>query len=71
MGKTFEKQIRTIENQWERQIGVLKNLKQTKATTYKSDDDDDDDDDDQTSISKEIYNEILEERTDKILKMSK
>ena len=68
MGKTFEKQIRTIENQWERQIDVLKNLKQTKATTYKSDDDDDDD---QTSISKEIYNEILEERTDKILKMSK
>ena len=67
MGKTFEKQIRTIENQWERQIDVLKNLKQTKATTYKSDDDDDD----QTSISKEIYNEILEERTDKILKMSK
>ena len=50
MGKTFEKQIRTIENQWERQIDVLKNLKQTKATTYKSDDDDDD----QTSISKEI-----------------
>ena len=67
MGKTFEKQIRTIENQWERQIDVLKNLKQTKATTYKSDDDNDD----QTSISKEIYNEILEERTDKILKMSK
>ena len=67
MGKTFEKQIRTIENQWERQIDVLKNLKQTKATTYKSDDDDDD----QTSISKEIYNERLEERTDKILKMSK
>ena len=67
MGKTFEKQIRTIENQSERQIDVLKNLKQTKATTYKSDDDDDD----QTSISKEIYNEILEERTDKILKMSK
>ena len=65
MGKTFEKQIRTIENQWERQIDVLKNL---TATTYKSDDDDDDD---QTSISKEIYNEILEERTDKILKMSK
>ena len=47
-------------------------MKQTKATTYKSDDDDDDDDDDdQTSISKEIYFEILEERTDKILKMSK
>ena len=65
MGKTFEKQIRTIENQWERQIDVLKNL---TATTYKSDDDDDDD---QTSISKEIYNEILEKRTDKILKMSK
>ena len=50
-----------------KQIDALKDLKpkeQTKALTYKSDDD-------KTSISKEIYDEILEERIDAILKMSK
>ena len=47
---------------------ALRNLKpkeQTKAITYKSDDDDN------TSIRKEIYDEILEERMDEILKMSR
>ena len=44
MGKAFEKQIETIENQGEKQINTLKDLK-PKAITYKSDDDDDDDDD--------------------------
>ena len=75
MGKAFKKQIKTIEDQEERQIDALKDLKpkkQTKAITYKSDDgDDDDDDDDKTSISKEIYNEILGQRIDEILQMSK
>ena len=68
MGKTFEKQIKTIEDQRQKQIKTLKNLKpkkQTKATTYKSDDDDN------TRISKEIYNEILEEKMVQILKMSR
>ena len=45
LGKAFEKQIETIENQGEKQINTLKDLK-PKAITYKSDDDDDDDDDD-------------------------
>ena len=44
----------------------LKPKEQTKAITYKSDDDND-----KTSISKEIYDEMLEERIDEILKMSK
>ena len=59
LGKAFEKQIKTIEDQGEKQIDALKDLKpkeQTKAITYKSDDDND-----KTSTSKEIYDEILEE----------
>ena len=68
MGKVFEKQIKTIEDQGEKQTDALKDLKlkeQTKAITYKSGDDE------KTSISKEIYDEILEERIHEILKMSK
>ena len=42
----------------------MKPEKQTKAITYKSDDDN-------TLISKEIYDDILEERMDEILKMSR
>ena len=41
----------------------MKPKEQTKAITYKSDDDN-------TPISKEMYDEILEERKDEILKMS-
>ena len=73
LGKAFEKQIKTIEDQGKKQVDALESLKpkeQTKAITYKSDDDDDDDDNN-TPISKEIYDEILEERMDEILKMSR
>ena len=66
MGKAFEKKQKTIEDQGQKQVKVLENLKpkeQTKAITYKSDDDN-------TPISKEMYDEILEERKDEILKMS-
>ena len=45
----------------------MKPKKQTKAITCG----DDDDDDDNTPISKEIYDEILEERMDEILEMSR
>ena len=48
----------------------MKPKKQTNAITCGDDDDDDDDDDDNTPISKEIYDEILEERMDEILEMS-
>ena len=65
MGKAFEKQIKTIEDQGGKK-NVLKDLKtkeQTKAITYKSNDD-------KTSTIKETYDEILE-RLDEILKMRK
>ena len=67
MGKAFDKQIKTIEDQGQKQIDALIDLKskeQTEDIPYKSDDDN-------TSISKETYDEILEERMEEILKMSK
>ena len=67
VGKAFEKQIKTIEDEGEKQVDALKKLKpkkQAKAITYKSDDDN-------TLISKGIYDDILEERMDEILKMSR
>ena len=51
LGKAFEKQIKIIEDQGQKQVNALENLK-TKATTCKSDDDVN------TPISKEIYDEI-------------
>ena len=69
LGKAFKKQIKTTEDQGQEQIKVLNTLKpkeQTKTITYKSDHDDDN-----TPISKEIYDEILEERMDEILKISR
>ena len=68
LGIAFEKQIKTIEDHGQKQTDALKDLKlkeQTKAITYESGDDE------KTSISKEIYDEILEERIHEILKMSK
>ena len=67
LGKAFDKQIKTIEDQGQKQIDALIDLKskeQTEDIPYKSDDDN-------TSISKETYDEILEERMEEILKMSK
>ena len=63
MGKAFEKQIKTIEDQRKKQVDALKYLN-PNAITYKSDDDN-------ATISKEIYNEILEKRMDEILEMSR
>ena len=68
LGKSFERQIKTIEDQVQKQVYALESLKpkeQTKAITYISNQDDN------ISISKEIYNEILEERMNEILKMSR
>ena len=64
LGKAFGKQIKTIEDQGKNQVNALENLN-TKAITYKSDDDD------RNPFSKEIYDEILEKRTDEILVMSR
>ena len=55
MGKAFEKQIKTIEDQERKQVEAFK----TKSVEGKSND------------SKEIYDKVLEERMDEILEMSR
>ena len=62
MGKAFEKQIKTIEDQREKQINALKVL-EPKAIESGSNN--------KPVITQEIYNKILEERMDKKLEMSK
>ena len=62
MGKAFEKQIKTIEDQGQKQAKVLKDSKpkeQTKAIEGKSND--------EPSIQKEIYNRLLDQRLNEIL----
>ena len=58
--KAFEKQIKTIEDQGEKQINAFKVL-EPKAIESGSNN--------KPIISKEIYDKILEERMDEILKM--
>ena len=60
LGKAFEKQIKTIEDQGEKQINALKVL-EPKAIESRSNN--------KPVITKEIYDEILEARMDEILKM--
>ena len=65
LGKAFEKQIKTIEDQWKKQVKALEDLKlkeQTKAIEGKSDD--------KLSIQKEKYDRLLSERVDEIRKRS-
>ena len=59
MGKAFEKQIKTIEDQERKQVEAFK----TKSVEGKSNDN--------SSNSKEIYDKVLEERMDEILEMSR
>ena len=59
LGKAFEKQIETIEDQGKKQVEALK----TKVINDKSNNN--------PPISKEIYDKMSEERIDKILEMSK
>ena len=59
LGKAFEKQIKTIEDQGQNQVEALK----PKPINSKFDDN--------LSISKEIYDKLLHERIDEILKMSR
>ena len=64
LGKAFEKQIKTIEDQGKKQTDALKDLKlkqQTKATEDKSDN--------KLSMQKENYDRLLSERVDKIRKI--
>ena len=62
MGKSFEKQIKTIEDQGEKQGEALKGL-EPKVIESESNN--------KQSISKDIYNKILEKRMDEILEMSR
>ena len=61
MGKAFQKQIKTIEDQGQKQVGTLKSL---KPETIKSESNN------QPIITQEIY-DILDERVDEILEMSR
>ena len=62
LGKAFEKQIKTIEDQGKKQVDALKVL-EPKAIESGSNN--------KPVITKEIYDKILEERMDEILKMSR
>ena len=62
MGKAFDKQIKTIEDQGKKQVDALENL-ELKAIESGSNN--------KPVITKEIYDEILNERIDEIIKMSK
>ena len=63
LGKAFEKQIKTIEDQSKKQVDAFENLK-PKAIESGSNDN-------KPIITKEIYNKMLDGIMDTILKMSK
>ena len=65
MGKAFEKQIKTIEDQGQKQVDALKSLKtkeQTKAITY---------DDESLEQKEESYNKLFDEKLDEIQGLSR
>ena len=62
LGKAFEKQKETIEDHGKKQVEALENL---KAKTIESGSNN------KSTIIKEIYDKILEERMDEILEMSR
>ena len=61
LGKAFDKQIKTIEDQGKKQVEALKDLKPKEQTTATEDESND-----KLSIQKEIYNRLLDERSDEI-----
>ena len=65
-GKAFEKEIKTIEDQWEKQIKAIQNQVQVetiKKYYY------DDEDSRLISESKEIFNELAKERLNETTKL--
>ena len=71
MGKAFEKQIKTIEDQGKKQVDALENLKpkeQTKAIMYY---DDNDYDDELLEQKKESYIKLLDKKLNEIQELSK
>ena len=61
--KAFEKKIKTIEDQGKKHVNALENLIPKAIESGYNDN--------KPTITKEIYNKILEERMDEILEMSK
>ena len=61
MGKAFEKQTKTIQDQGKKQFESLKDLRLKEMEGESSN----------KSISEDIYDKILEERMNEILKMKK
>ena len=65
MGKAFDKQIKTIEDQGKKQVDALKNLKpveRSKAITY---------DDESLEQKQETYNKLFDEKLDEIQELSR
>ena len=65
MGKAFEKQIKTIEDQGQKQVDALESFKtkeQTKAITY---------DDESLEQKEESYNNLFDEKHDEIQEISR
>ena len=70
LGKAFGKQIKTIEDQGQKQVESLESLKtneQAKAITY----DDDDDDDASLEQKEKCYNKLFDEKLDEIQELSR
>ena len=63
MGKAFKKQIKTIEDQGEKQIKAIRDQGQTKTIKIHSYDSEDTP---FISKQKEIFNELVDERLEKI-----
>ena len=70
MEKAFENQIKTIEDQGQKQIKSIQDQGQIKAIK-KLDDDDDDEDTPFISKQKEIFNELVDEKLEKITDLNK
>ena len=68
LGKAFEKQIKTIEDQWEKQIDALENLKDTNKQIVSIDNDQD-----KLLLSnkREIFSNIYNKRLNKIEDLTK
>ena len=66
LGKALEKQIKTIEDQGQKQVEALENLKpkEQNAIADKSDDD-------ESLTQKEVYNKIFDEKLNEIKEIRK
>ena len=68
LGKTFEKQIKTIEDQGEKQMKAIQDQGQVKTIKKY---DYEDEDTPFISKQKEIFNELVDERLEKITDLNK